>query len=256
MSLMTASPLDGAAAYRDRKRYLWLFSLLSPALALLGPALYVLVEPSVVWLWLSPGFFYLVVPVLDYLLGEDTSNPPEAAVPRLEADRYYRLITYALVPLLWLNFIISAVFVGTHALPWYGVLAVVLSAGGTLGYGLNLGHELGHKKSSLERWLAKITLSLGWYGHFFIEHNRGHHRDVATPADPASSRMGESIWRFVFREMPGGFFRAWDLESERLERAGKSAWSLDNEILQPALIACYCMAACSGPSACNCCPTC
>lgn len=236
MSVMTASPHDGAAAYRDRKRYLWLFSLLSPALALLGPALYVLVEPSVVWLWLSPGFFYLVVPVLDYLLGEDTSNPPEAAVPRLEADRYYRLITYALVPLLWLNFIISAVFVGTHALPWYGVLAVVLSAGGTLGYGLNLGHELGHKKSSLERWLAKITLALGWYGHFFIEHNRGHHRDVATPADPASSRMGESIWRFVFREMPGGFFRAWDLESERLERAGKSAWSLDNEILQPALI--------------------
>ena len=236
MSEMSATPHLAAPTYRDRKRYLWLFSLTSPLLALAGPALYVLVDPSIIWLWLGPAFFYLVVPLLDYLLGEDLSNPPEEAVPALEADRYYRLITYALVPVLWLNFIVSAIFVGTHELPWYGVLTVVLSAGGTLGSGLNLGHELGHKKPSLERWLAKITLALGFYGHFFIEHNRGHHRDVATPVDPASSRMGESIYRFVFREMPGGFFRAWDLESERLERAGKSVWSLENEIIQPALI--------------------
>lgn len=65
-----------------------------------------------------------------------------------------------------------------------------------------------------------------------MEHNRGHHRWVATPEDPASSRMGESIWRFVLREMPGAFFRAWHLEAERLQRSGKSAWNTDNEILQ------------------------
>ena len=236
MSEMSATPHLAAPTYRDRKRYLWLFSLTSPLLALAGPALYVLVDPSIIWLWLGPAFFYLVVPLLDYLLGEDLSNPPEEAVPALEADRYYRLITYALVPVLWLNFIVSAIFVGTHELPWYGVLAVVLSAGGTLGYGLNLGHELGHKKDKLDRWLARISLSPTFYGHFFVEHNRGHHKNVSTPVDPASSRMGESIYRFVFREMPGGFFRAWDLESERLERAGKSVWSLENEIIQPALI--------------------
>ncbi|WVM89778.1 fatty acid desaturase [Halopseudomonas pachastrellae] len=59
--------------------------------------------------------------------------------------------------------------------------AVILATGGSLGFGLNLGHEMGHKKTTLERWLAKITLALGCYGHFFVEHNRGHHRDVATP---------------------------------------------------------------------------
>jgi alkane 1-monooxygenase len=48
--------------------------------------------------------------------------------------------------------------------------------------------------------------------------------------------MGESIYRFVFREMPGAYFRAWDLESERLERKGKSVWSLDNEIVQAGLL--------------------
>ena len=232
-SVSSATPV---VEYVDHKRYLWLFSLLVPCTALVGPLLYLYVSPKVLWLWLPTLFAYGVIPLLDALIGEDQSNPPEEAVPALEADSYYRYVTYALVPILWVSFLVSVIFVGTHDLPWYGVLAVILAAGGTLGYGLNLGHEMGHKKTTLERWLAKITLALGCYGNFFVEHNRGHHRDVATPEDPASSRMGESIYRFVFREMPGAFFRAWDLEAERLDRCGKSVWSLDNEVLQPGLI--------------------
>jgi alkane 1-monooxygenase len=69
-----------------------------------------------------------------------------------------------------------------------------------------------------------------------VEHNRGHHRDVATPADPASSRMGESIYRFVLREMPGAFVRAWALEKDRLQRVGLPTWTWRNEVLQPAMI--------------------
>ncbi|PKM30841.1 MAG: alkane 1-monooxygenase [Gammaproteobacteria bacterium HGW-Gammaproteobacteria-11] len=232
----SASSATPVVEYVDHKRHLWLFSLLVPCTALVGPLLYLFVSPKVLWLWLPTLFAYGVIPLLDALIGEDQSNPPEEAVPALEADSYYRYVTYALVPILWISFLVSVIFVGTHDLPWYGVLAVILAAGGTLGYGLNLGHEMGHKKTTLERWLAKITLALGFYGHFFVEHNRGHHRDVATPEDPASSRMGESIYRFVFREMPGAFFRAWDLEAERLDRCGKSVWSLDNEVLQPGLI--------------------
>lgn len=232
----SASVSSLPSAYVDRKRHLWLFSLLVPCIALIGPLMYIFVSPNLLWLWLPTLFSYLVIPVLDAIIGEDQSNPPEEAVPALEEDRFYRYVTFALVPILWVSFLVSVIFVGTHELPWHGVLAVILAAGGTLGYGLNLGHEMGHKKTVLERWLAKITLALGFYGHFFVEHNRGHHRDVATPVDPASSRMGESIYRFVFREMPGAFFRAWDLEAERLERCGKSVWSLENEIIQPALI--------------------
>lgn len=113
---------------------------------------------------------------------------------------------------------------------------MIIATGNILGFGLNLGHELGHKKAWIDRKLALLTLALGGYGHFSVEHNRGHHRHVATPEDPASSRMGESIWTFVFREMPGALFRAGDLEAERLARAGKSEWSLDNEIVQAGLL--------------------
>jgi len=226
---------DDGSVYVDGKRRMWVFSLTVPMLIFVGPLLYLLTDNALA-LWFPLLFNYLVIPALDLILGEDTSNPPESVVPQLEADPYYRYVTYALVPIIWGAFLFSAWFVGTQELPWHGVLAMILLMGGICGFGMNLGHELGHKKDPLERWLAKFVLALGGYGHFFIEHNKGHHRDVATPEDPASSRMGESIWQFVRREMPGSARRAWQLEKQRLECQGKSVWSLGNEIIQPALI--------------------
>ncbi len=229
------SPATQTTPYRDRKRYAWLLSILVPCTVGIGPAL-MMASGDPRTLWLPVTFFYLVAPLLDWWMGEDLSNPPESAVPALDADRYYRRITFCLVPVLWAAFIFSAWFAVHYRLPWHGMLAMVLITGSVGGFCINLGHELGHKNTRLERWLAKIILAPTGYGHFFIEHNRGHHRDVATPLDPASSRMGESIYRFVLREMPGALKRAWALESDRLRRDQQPVWSLHNEILQPALI--------------------
>jgi alkane 1-monooxygenase len=221
--------------YRDPKRHVWLLSLLVPVSIGAGPLLWHW-HPSDEMLWLPVAFVYIVAPLLDLLLGTDRTNPPESAVPLLEADRYYRHVTFALVPLLWAAFVCAAWFSQTAALGWAGQVALVITTGGVGGFCINLGHELGHKHTPLERWLTKLILAFTFYGHFTIEHNRGHHRDVATPRDPASARMGESIWRFVLREMPGAFRRAWALEGERLRNAGLPFWSLHNELLQPALV--------------------
>lgn len=229
------TPLEPAAPYRDRKRAAWLLSLLVPVSVAAGPLLWQW-HPVTLMLWVPLIFVYGVAPLLDLLLGIDTSNPPESAVPALEADPYYRRVTFALVPLLWGAFIYAAWFSQTAPLTWAGQLGLVLATGGIGGFCINLGHEMGHKRAPLERWLARLILAPTFYGHFTIEHNRGHHRDVATPEDCASSRMGESIWRFVLREMPGGFRRAWRLERTRLHTAGLPHWSLRNEILQPALV--------------------
>jgi alkane 1-monooxygenase len=231
---MTTANLH-AEPYRDHKRYAWLLSLLIPTTVLIGPAL--MLNSGEAWmLWLPVVFFYTIVPLLDRILGEDQSNPPESAVPALDADLYYRWVTYLLAPVLWAAFIFSAWFVSRFDLPLHAMFAMVLISGSVGGFCINLGHELGHKNTQLEKWLAKIVLAPSGYGHFFIEHNRGHHRDAATPADPASSRMGESIYRFVLREMPGAWFRAWELEKSRLQKAGLPVFSLYNEIIQPALL--------------------
>jgi alkane 1-monooxygenase len=234
MSHATAMP-SSPEPYRDRKRYAWILSVLVPCIVGLGPVM-MIASGDVRALWIPVVFFYGIAPLLDWLLGEDRSNPPESAVPALDADRYYRWVTYLLVPVLWLSFIFSAWFVVHYDLPLHGWIAMILITGSVGGFCINLGHELGHKNTALERWLAKIVLAPTAYGHFYTEHNRGHHRDVATPADPASSRMGESIYAFLLREMPGSARRAWKLEADRLQREGHSVWSLRNDILQPALI--------------------
>ncbi|NRR31824.1 alkane 1-monooxygenase [Oxalobacteraceae bacterium] len=221
-------------AYRDPKRPYWLLSLLVPAALGSGPLAYLWLGQAWI-LWLPLAAVYLLLPLLDLWMGEDRSNPPEDAVPAMDADRYYRAITFALVPTLWLSIVCAAWFVATHALPWHTQLAMVLSTGVMGGFCINVGHELGHKRSRVEQWLAKLVLAPTGYGHFYVEHNRGHHRDVATLADPASSRMGETLYRFLLREMPGAFRRAWKLERERMARQGKPVWHHDNEVLQPML---------------------
>ncbi len=224
-------PAPALFTYHDRKRYLWLASLFYPLVALSGIGLYQLSGSE--WALLTPVVsIYGGVSLLDWLLGEDRSNPPEAAVPQLEADPYYRWLPILTVPLHFVVLIVIAVFAATRGLSLGGVLVLALTAGLYSGLGINTAHELGHKKTALERRMARIVLAVPAYGHFCVEHNRGHHRYVATPDDPASSRMGESIYRFAAREIPGGFRRGWAAERERLARQGKSAWHLENEVLQ------------------------
>lgn len=230
--MITQALPQSLARYQDPKRYWWLLSLFVPVLLAAGPLAY-LVYPSIALLWLPVVAVYVLIPLLDWFIGEDTSNPPEVAVPQLESDHFYRYITYALVPILWGAIIFSAWFVSHQVLPWYGVLAVVLTTGMSGGFCINVGHELGHKRTTLEKRLAQCVLAPTGYGHFYIEHNFGHHRDVATPSDPASSRMGEHIYQFMLREMPGGLRRAWQVEVARLTRRHRSVWSWHNEVLQP-----------------------
>lgn len=221
--------------YRDRKRNAWVLSLLVPLFVAAGPLLWFWV-PHPAMLWIPVLFVYGVAPAIDWLMGVDTSNPPESAVPALEAERYYRHVTFGLVPLLWAAFVGAAWFSQRADLSWMGLAGLVIATGAVGGFCINLGHELGHKRTPLERWLTKLILAPTFYGHFTIEHNRGHHRDVATPQDPASSRMGETIWHFVGREMPGAWRRAWALERERTRLDGQPFWSWHNEILQPVAI--------------------
>jgi alkane 1-monooxygenase len=52
------------------------------------------------------------------------------------------------------------------------------------------GHELIHKREVGHKILGTYTYSKILYSHFFYEHNSGHHRNVATPDDPATARKG------------------------------------------------------------------
>ena len=235
MSIQVLAADGHVVRYTDRRRWLWSLSLVWPLLPVAG-CLLARHGGSALWYWSTLAIWYLLVPALDHLLPADASNPPPEVVPQLEADRYYRILTYLTVPIHYLTLIYCAWVVGTQHLPWYSFLGLALSVGVVNGLAINTGHELGHKTTSVERWLAKTVLAVVGYGHFFIEHNKGHHKDVATPEDPASSRMGENIYVFACREIPGAMRRAWASERTRLARSSLGPWTLRNEVLQPLLI--------------------
>ena len=224
-------PQLGRVSYRDRKRAWWLLSVVYQLLPFTGMAAHA-ASGQQIGLALPLLISYGLMPLLDALIGEDENNPPEAVVPQLEDDRYYRWLTWATVPLHFVALIGCAWWVGTHDLSWWAVLIFAYVAGTDSGLGINTGHELGHKHNAIEQWLARLVLAVPAYGHFTVEHGRGHHRFVSTPEDHASSRMGESIYRFALRELPGGIRRAWQLEAERLAQEGRSAFSVHNTMLQ------------------------
>ena len=228
----TATLSSGEAVlYVDRKRYWWLLSVLYPLQPFLGIGLHA-VTGHEAWLLLPFLLNYALGPLLDWLLGEDRSNPPEEVVPQLEQDRYYRYLTYAIVPLHYISLFVVAWYASSQELSAFGIISLAVVAGLTAGLAINTGHELGHKNSRLEKTLAKVALALPAYGHFTIDHNRAHHSKVSTPEDCSSSRMGESIYRFATREIPGAFREAWSIEKDRLNRRGKSEWHAANRILQ------------------------
>lgn len=217
--------------YTDTKRYLWIASILAPGIPALA-AVILLSGGNPLWALFPLAFDFFAIPVFDWLAGEDHDNPPEEVVERLSRDNYYRLLLFLSIPVFYASFALSFIAVGTLALPWWAVLALVVGSGVSSGAGLTVGHELGHKPGRPDRLGAKVINALTGYAHFCMEHNRGHHVMVATPEDTASARLGENVYRFALREIPGAARRGWAMEAERLRRKGFAIWSVRNDLLQ------------------------
>ncbi len=256
---------DGTTeVWKDKKRYLWLLGLMVPGFGIMAVVAYAYTDYW--WLLLAgPLLVNVIIPVFDLVFGLDPSNPPDEVIEDLENDKYYRWVVYLYIPLQffilwavmyliaygnpiayvadllgvkdWLAANLGADLVrpmaenGASDLTWYERLAIAFSAAGVMGIAINTAHELGHKKETVERWLSKIALAPTFYGHFYIEHNRGHHVRVATPEDPASSRLGQSFWAFWPRTVSGSLKSAWELEAKRYKRKGTHPFHLGNDVL-------------------------
>jgi len=226
---------EAATPYRDKKKWLWPLATVLACIPI-GAILMYMRTGYEIWLWASPIFFYGLVPLIEILFGEDSSNPPREAIPMLRDDPFYRWAAFSALPVSYFTWIFGAWFVATEPLSLNGYIATLV-ANGLMGAGaLNTAHEVGHRRDRTSINVARYLLCLCGMGHFRIEHNLGHHVQVATPEDTATAMMGESFYAFVLHELPGGFKRAWKIETTRLGRKGKSAFSLENEVLLNSLI--------------------
>jgi len=223
-------PPPTPAIWRDPKRYAWLLGLIVPTLPFLAWGLVQATGLAIFWFY-GPLLVFVIFPLLDIVIGMDPANPPDSVIKWLEQDRYYRWCTYLFLPIQYAGLVFACWLWSSGKLSRVDDIGLALTVGMVSGIAINTAHELGHKRESLERWLSRVALAQSGYGHFFIEHNRGHHVRVATPEDPASARLGESIYSFLPRTVVGSLRSAWSLERTRLARMDRSPWTPRNDIL-------------------------
>ena len=196
------------ATWTDPKRYAWLLGIVVPLAPFMAWGSVALTGIGAFWL-LGPVLVFVAFPILDVAVGVDPTNPPDSVLKWLEQDRYYRWCTYVFIPIQYAGLVLACYLWSSGDLSTLDSLGLAFTVGVVGGIAINTAHELGHKRASSERWLSRVALAQTGYGHFFIEHNRGHHVRVATPEDPASSRLGESFWAFLPRTVSGSLRSAW-----------------------------------------------
>ncbi len=215
----------------DPKRYFWPLSPLSLTLPVLSIWAYFISGANTLFCLATVIFLFVFIPILDALIGEDPYNLSPQAEIQMENDPYYKAIIWATIPLYYISLIATIWFVSTQPLPLWAQIGAVLGAAFMNGSANNVGHELGHKASKFDQFGALLALSSIGNGHFNAEHNLNHHSKVATPADPSSARLGESLYHFARRDIIGAIKGAWHLEKRRLKVKGYKFISLHNKLL-------------------------
>ena len=189
----------------------YLLAFIVPAIVALGLAL------GGPWTFLAPAVLFGVLPLFEVFFRGTTENLDDDEERAVRSQRRYDLIIYAMVPIQYalLAFFVWRVARGDFEGVWlFGAILTMGMACGVLG--INVAHELGHRRRRYEQRMARALLATSLYVHFFIEHNRGHHAKVATADDPASARYGETLYAFFPRTIFGGLRDAEDLHQVAL----------------------------------------
>lgn len=188
------------------------------------------------WIALGPVVLFVMIPLLDVVGGMDKENPEEA--PRGKNRDALQDAP------LWLWFPTQFALLGwtcwevsTGRYSWGELAGLAFSLGLIAGAGgINVAHELMHRRGKAERAMAELMMTGVSYTHFCVEHVHGHHRYVATPLDPASSVLGETVFRFWPKSIIGGLRSFWRIETARVEKRGRGRFGLGDRRLRYVLL--------------------
>jgi alkane 1-monooxygenase len=187
----------------------YLLSLLLPA------SIYVGLLSSGPWSFAALGFAFGVVPVLEAVLPTFAANLCEAQRAERLRQPWYDVLVLVQIPLhlgaivLFLMVVPEDRAAGDLTSLVGHITAMGVSCGSLA---INIAHELGHRPNGIYQRLAQGLLVTTLYGQFFIDHNLGHHKNVATPEDASTARYGEVLYNFWFRSIIGVWQTAWRLK--------------------------------------------
>lgn len=182
-------------------------------------------------------YAWILIPLTELFITPDVKNMDAAELELAKKDRIYDYMLYLFVFLQFAALSLFLTSLKTDTLQWWELAGRVWTMGLLCGtFGINLGHELGHRVNRSEQFLAKASLLTSLYMHFFIEHNKGHHKNVATPQDPASAKYNEPIYLFYFRTIIFSYLSAWKIANNEMKKKRLAILHWKNEMVQAHII--------------------
>ncbi|MBC7867643.1 MAG: alkane 1-monooxygenase [Gloeobacteraceae cyanobacterium ES-bin-316] len=216
--------------------------MIAPALKYLSPlGMYILALAAFSfsgWITWAPLIYaWVLLPTAELFLRPDTKNLSAAEEELAKANRWYDYMLYIIVPLQYAALFFFLFSLQQNSLSWWEITGRIYTMGLLCGtFGINVGHELGHRVSKAEQAMAKMLLGTSLYIHFFIEHNKGHHKHVATPQDPSSARYKESVYQFYFRTITYSYLSAWKIANDDSNKKHGKTFHFKNEMIQAHLL--------------------
>lgn len=186
---------------------------------------------SVYNLYILPILLFIVLPIVDPLVGTDNANYSKEEIDILKEENYYRIILHVwaitqTAMMCWFVYIFLHDEVSIHQFVLLLINTMIMNGG----VGITIAHELGHKNNKFDKFLAKLLLVQVVYGTFYVEHNRGHHVHVATPKDPATAKKNQTYYAFWKQAVIGGFISSIKIERERLAQRKQKSNLWTNEV--------------------------
>lgn len=204
-------------------KYLAAFSI--PVVAFIG----LIFKGSLVYL--TPVYAFVIIPLLELIFPVNTKNLTAEEADHHLKRQLFDWLLYLNLPIVY-GLVVLGLYESTSAnLETYEFIGIIVSVGIVLGVnGINVGHELGHRQNTQERFLGKALLLPSLYMHFYIEHNYGHHLHAATPEDPATARFNQSVYSFWFTSISRQYVSAWRIQQNLLKNQNLKFFSIKNDM--------------------------
>lgn len=183
------------------------------------------------WAFFTPVFAFVLIPILEILLPVQEGNLSEEQSLSKAQNKFFNILLYLNIPIVFgiLGWFLYSITIVNYSLS--ELIGLTFSVGIVVGSnGINVAHELGHRKLWWENMLGKLLLIPSLYMHFFIEHNFGHHQNAATYEDPASASYNQTVYGFWFTSIFRQYLSAWKIQMDLLKRENRSFFSSKNDM--------------------------
>jgi alkane 1-monooxygenase len=180
--------------------------------------------------WVPLLYVFFFIPILELFIPPDPKNLDAVEEQLAKENKLYDIIIWLTVPL---QFILLYLFLGSlqQDISPIDIAGRIVSMGLLCAaFGINAAHELGHRTNVFEQLLAKLLLLTSLYMHFFIEHNKGHHKHVATPNDPSTAKYKQSVYAFWIQTFVGTYISAWHIAIDEAKKKNRALPILNNEM--------------------------